>query len=307
LLIIATSGFSMEAAVGTFVVTALMIIVTGFFAPLMRLVERIPASVSSGMLAGILAAFVVGAAKAVMPEPLLILPLVVLFFVFRLWNPSLAVLAVLVCGTVYAFLLNRMSGLPVLELASLKFIHPQFSIGGVLGLALPLYLVTMASQNLAGLAVLRAAGYAPAAGPILCFTGLISLLTAPLGAHTTNLAAISAAICTGPDVHPDPKQRWLTGPFYAATYLFFALFAATFVSLFAMMPRELIALIAGLALIASFGNALDIALKEPRERIAAIATFATTASGISFFGVGAAFWGLMAGLAILGLERMKHQ
>ncbi len=306
LLIIATSGFSIEAAVGAFIVTAAMIIITGLFAPLMRLIERIPSSVSSGMLAGILAAFVIGAAKAVMPDPLLILPLIVLFFVFRLWNPSLAVLAVLIGGTAYAFALQRMSGLPVFELTSLEFIVPQFSIAGALGLAIPLYLVTMASQNLAGLAVLRAAGYAPPPGPLLWFTGLMSLLTAPFGAHTTNLAAISAAICTGPDVHPDPEQRWMTGPFYAATYLIFAAFTAAFVSLFASMPKELIALIAGLALISSFANALEISLKEPKERMAAMATFAATASGISFFGVGAAFWGLVAGLAILALDQIKR-
>ncbi len=306
LLIIATTGYSIEAAVGAFIVTALLIILTGFFLPLMRLVERIPASVASGMLAGILAAFVIGAAKAVALDPLLILPLVALFFVFRLWNPALAVLAVLIGGTIYAFALQRMTGLPVLELTSLQLIRPQFSFGGVLGLAIPLYLVTMVSQNLAGLAVLRAAGYTPPPGPLLWFTGLMSLVTAPLGAHTTNLAAISAAICTGPDAHPDPHQRWLTGPFYAGTYLIFAAFAASFVSLFASMPKPLIALIAGLALISAFSNALDIALREPKERIAAMATFATTASGIAFFGVGAAFWGLVIGLAVLGLDRLKN-
>lgn len=306
LLIIATSGFSMQAAVGAFVITAVLIVLTGFFAPLMRLVERIPSSIASGMLAGVLAPFVIGAAKAIMPDPLLILPLIVLFFVFRLWNPALAVLAVLIGGTAYAFILQRMTGLPVIELTSLELVMPQFSISAALGLAVPLYLVTMASQNLAGLAVLRAAGYQPPAGPLLWFTGLVSLITAPLGAHTTNLAAISAAICTGPDAHPDPQQRWLTGPFYALAYLIFAAFTVTFVSLFASMPKEFIALIAGLALISSFANALDISLKEPKERIAAMATFATTASGISFFGVGAAFWGLVAGLAILALERFRR-
>ena len=306
LLIIATAGFSMQDAVGAFILTALLIIATGFFAPLMRLVERIPASVASGMLAGILASFVIGAAKAVSMDPLLILPLVILFFVFRLWNPALAVLAVLTGGTVYAFALQRMSGLPVIELTSLELVTPQFSAQGALGLAVPLYLVTMASQNLAGLAVLRAAGYQPLPGPLLWFTGLLSLITAPLGAHTTNLAAISAAICTGPDAHPDPAQRWLTGPFYAGTYLIFAAFAASFVSLFASMPKALIALIAGLALISAFANALDIALNKSDQRMAAIATFATTASGIAFFGVGAAFWGLVAGLAVLGLDRVRR-
>ena len=306
LLIIATSGFTIEGAVGAFIVTALLIIMTGLFSPLMRLVERIPAAVASGMLSGILVAFIIAGAKSMQLDPVLIVPLVALFFIVRLWSPALAVLAALIGGTVYAFILQRMTGLPAFEFAALQLVTPQFSVNAVFSLAIPLYLVTMASQNLAGLAVLRASGYHPPAGPLLGVTGLVSLLTAPFAAHTTNLAAISAAICTGQDAHPDPGKRWLTGPFYAGIYLVFALFAAFFVSLFAEMPKALVALIAGLALIGAFINALDIALKEPGQRVAAIAAFATTASGISFFGVGAAFWGLAAGLAVLGLDKAAN-
>jgi benzoate membrane transport protein len=137
-------------------------------------------------------------------------------------------------------------------------------------------------------------------------TGFVSLLTAPLGALTTNLAAISAAICTGPDVHPDPAQRWKTGPFYALFYLLFALFGASLVAIFAVLPPSLIALVAGLGLMAPLANALTIALKDEAERIPAVTAFAATASGLVFAGIGSAFWGLLAGLIVLGLDRLRR-
>jgi benzoate membrane transport protein len=175
----------------------------------------------------------------------------------------------------------------------------------VFGLAIPLYLVTMASQNLSGLAVLKAAGYEPAAGPLIGVTGLVSLLTAPFGASTSNLAAISAAICTGPDVHPDPAERWKTGPFYALFYMVFAVFGASLVAVFAVLPPALIALVAGLALMPALANALAIALSDERERFPGTTAFAVTASGLTLFGIGSAFWGLVGGLFVLGLERLK--
>jgi benzoate membrane transport protein len=131
------------------------------------------------------------------------------------------------------------------------------------------------------------------------------VLTAPFGASTTNLAAISAAICTGPDVHPDPAKRWKTGPFYALAYLIFALFGASLVAIFAVLPQSLIALVAGLALLGPLTNALSIALQKENERMAATVTFAVTASGLVLFGIGSAFWGLVAGLAVLALDRFK--
>jgi benzoate membrane transport protein len=178
-------------------------------------------------------------------------------------------------------------------------------LSAAVGLALPLYLVTMASQNLSGLAVLRAAGYHPEPSPLIAVTGLGSLISAPFGALTTNLAAISAAICTGPDVHPDPVERWKTGPFYALAYLIFAIFGASLVAIFAVLPQSLIVLVAGLALMAPLANALAIALKDEAERMAATAAFAVTASGLTLLGIGSAFWGLAAGLIVLGLEIFK--
>ena len=165
----------------------------------------------------------------------------------------------------------------------------------------------MASQNLSGLAVLRSAGYDPEPGPLISITGLFSLISAPFGALTTNLAAISAAICTGPDAHPDPAERWKTGPFYALAYLIFAIFGASLVAIFAVLPASLIVLVAGLALLGPLANALAIALKEESQRMAATLSFAVTASGLTLFDIGSAFWGLIAGLAVLALDHLKNR
>lgn len=306
-LIAASAGFSMGDAVGAFIVAALLLIATGLFKPLTRLIARIPASVASGMLAGIVVTFVIGAFHAVPADPMFILPLIAMFFIVRLFNPALSVLAVLAGGALAAFLTGRVGGMPAPQFSTLVLIAPEFSAAALIGLAIPLYLVTMASQNLSGLAVLRAAGYEPPAGPLIAVTGLFSLLSAPFGALTTNLAAITAAICTGPDAHPDPRKRWLTGPFYALFYLIFAAFGASLVAVFAVLPPSLIALVAGLALMAPLANALTIAIAGEQERMAAITAFAVTASGLTLFGIGSAFWGLAAGLAVLGLGHVRSR
>lgn len=306
-LIGASSGFSMGDAVGAFIVTAIALILTGLIRQISALVSRIPASVASGMLAGVLLSFVINAAKVVAIDPSFILPLVALFFIIRLFNPSLAVIAVLVIGMVFALLSSRAPSLPTPEISTLTLIWPQFHLGALIGLALPLYLVTMASQNLPGFAVLRASGYEPPTSASLRVTGLFSALSAPFGASTTNLAAISAALCTNPDAHPDPTKRWLTGPVYAVIYVVFALFGASLVAIFAVLPVSLIALVAGLALTGPFINAMVLALKDEQERLAAIITFAVTASGIAFFGVGSAFWALLAGLGVTFLEHFRKK
>ncbi|MBX3570648.1 MAG: benzoate/H(+) symporter BenE family transporter [Rhizobiaceae bacterium] len=303
----ASSGFTINDAVGAFMLVGVMLVATGLFKPLTRLISKIPASVASGMLAGIVVTFALNAVKAAPADPLLILPLVAAFFVVRLFNPALSVLAVLIGGGVLAALLGRIGTLPALEMSTLVLTTPSFSPTSIIGLALPLYLVTMASQNLSGLAVLKAAGYDPPPGPLIAVTGLVSLLTAPFNALTSNLAAISAAICTGPDVHPDPAERWKTGPFYALAYLVFAVFGASLVAVFAVLPPSLILLVAGLGLLGALANALAIALKDEPQRIAATVTFAVTASGITIAGVGSAFWGLAAGLVVLSLDSLKFR
>ncbi|MBX3581903.1 MAG: benzoate/H(+) symporter BenE family transporter [Rhizobiaceae bacterium] len=306
-LVAASSGYNVNEAVGAFIIAAVLLVATGLFGPLTRLIARIPASVASGMLAGIVVTFAINAVKTVPADPWFILPLIAAFFVFRLVNPALSVLAVLVGGGVAAALTGRVGALPTPEISTLTLIAPSFSFSAMISLALPLYLVTMASQNLSGLAVLRAAGYHPEPGPLITVTGFVSLVTAPFGALSSNLAAISAAICTGPDAHPDPAERWKTGPFYALFYLVFAIFGASLVAIFAVLPQSLIVLVAGLGLLAPLANALAIALKDDRERMAATISFAVTASGIALLGIGSAFWGLVAGLVVLGLDALKKR
>ncbi|TRC84525.1 benzoate/H(+) symporter BenE family transporter [Mesorhizobium sp. WSM4310] len=306
-LMAASTGFSIGEAVAAFIATAILLIATGLFRPLTQLISRIPPSVASGMLGGIVVTFALNAVKTVPVDPWLILPLIAAFFLIRVFHPALSVLSVLVGGGLAAFLTGRVGGLPTPELSTLTLIAPDFTAKAMIGLALPLYLVTMASQNLSGLAVLRAAGYHPEPGPLIGVTGLFSLLSASFGGSTTNLAAISAAICTGPDVHPDPAERWKTGPFYALAYLIFAIFGASLVAIFAVLPQSLIVLVAGLALMASLANALAIALKHDGDRMAATVTFVVTASGLTLFGVGAAFWGLITGLVVLFLDSLKKR
>ncbi len=304
-LIGASIGFTMPEAIGAFIVTAIAIFFTGLIKPLSALVSKIPAAVASGMLAGVLLSFVLAAAKAAAIDPWLVLPLAAAFFVIRIFNPSLAVIVVLIAGVIFALMSGRVENLPQPELSTLVLIQPVFSLSAMISIALPLYLVTMASQNLPGFAVLRASGYEPPTGAALQVTGITSLLTAPLGASTSNLAAISAALCTNPDAHPDPKKRWLTGPVYAIIYIIFAVFGASLVAIFAVLPPVLIALVAGLALMAPFINAISLALASEKDRLAAIVTFIVTASGIAFFDVGSAFWALVAGLFVIATEKVR--
>jgi benzoate membrane transport protein len=307
-LIAASSGISIHAAVGSFLLAGGLIMLAALIKPFGRLIERIPTSIAAAMLAGVLIRFVMAVFESAQGAPALVLPLVAIFLVVRLFYPALAVLAVLLVGVVLAFgggLARPLSS--DLSLSSLTFIAPAWEPAALIGLGLPLFLVTMASQNLPGLAVLKASGYQPPSRPILAATGLASVVTALFGAHTSNLAAISAAICTGPDTHPDPTKRWMVGPFYALSYLIFAAFSAALIGLIAALPPELIRTVAGLALIGAFAGALGSALSEEAKRFPAVLTLAVTASGLTLFGIGSAFWGLAAGLLALGLDFLALQ
>ena len=310
-LIAASSGIRIEAAVGAFLLAAILILLTAAFRPLSDLIGRIPASVASGLLAGVVIRFVVAVFESAGTTPALVLPLVGVFLVVRLFSPAfavLAVLAVLAAGLAIAFAFGLAGPLPDrVELSELTLIRPVFEPTALIGLGLPLYLVTMASQNLPGFAVLRAAGYPVPSRSILAVTGLASLVTAPFGAHTSNLAAISAAICTGPDAHPDPARRWLTGLFYAGSYLILAAFGASLVAIVAALPAELIRTVAGLALIGALAGALGTALAREDERFPAVLTLAVTASGLSLLGIGSAFWGLSAGLLAHALDAWRRR
>lgn len=305
-LIAATSGLTIEAAVGAFLLAGGLIVVTALFRPVGALIERIPASVAAAMLAGVIIRFVVAVFDSAQVAPLLVLPLVALFLVVRLVSSAMAVLAVLVAGLGVAFGAGLAQPIgPLSPFATPILVMPSFEPAALVGLGLPLFLVTMASQNLPGFAVLRASGYERVpTRSILGVTGLASVLTAPFGAHTSNLAAISAAICTGPDTHPDPSKRWMTGPFYALSYLIFAVFGGALIALITALPPELIKTVAGLGLMGAFAGALGTAMADEGKRFPAVLTLAVTASGLSLFGIGSAFWGLVAGLVAVGLDRL---
>lgn len=298
---------TVDQAVGAFLAVGVLIVVTAAVKPLSRLIEAIPSSIAAGMLAGVLIGFVIEVFRLVGSDPWFVLPLILLFFVVRLASPSWAVIAVLVAGVVLAFATERTGTVPDdIGLTSLSFIVPSFDFSVLLGLGLPLYLVTMASQNLPGFAVLRANGYEPPTRSILSVTGLASIITAPLGSLTTNLAAITAAICMGPDTHPEKDKRWPTGIFYCLAYLPLAAFGASLVGIFAAMPTALIATVAGLALTGPLTGAIATAIKDEADRFAAVVTLTVTASGLALGGVGSAFWGLLAGLLVWGLGKLKR-
>lgn len=303
-LIASTSGVpSFAAAVGAFVLAAVLILLTAAVRPLGRLIERIPPSIAAAMLAGILLRLVVAMVEHVPSSPLLVLPLIALFLVARAFMPALASLVVLVAGGLLAWSLGLVKPMPGIGLSTIIVTAPVWDVATLVGLGVPLYLVTMASQNLPGFAVLRASGYQPPTQPVLGVTGVVSLGTAFIGAHTSNLAAISAALCTGPDAHPDPAKRWMTGPFYAFFWGLIALFGASLVGLFGALPPALLATVAGTALLGSTAGALGAAMAGDQDRLAAAGTLAVTVSGVTLMGVGSAFWGLVFGLLILGIDR----
>jgi benzoate membrane transport protein len=300
LLISSLPGVQFSEAIGAYLVCALLLTLVGLTGSFERLMRRLPASLASALLAGILfriASELFPAAKAQTP---LVLAMLCSYLLFKRWQPRYAVMAALLVGSAVAYWsgLLDLSGVP-LELAEPRWTTPSFSLSAIISIGLPLFIVAMASQNIPGLAVLRADGYAAPASPLLSVTGVASFLLAPFGAHGVNLAAITAAICTGPHAHEDPAKRYTAAIWCGVFYALAGLFGASLVALFAALPKALLLSVAAIALLGSIGNGLSVALYELREREAALLTFMVSASGISFFGIGSAFWGLVAGILTL--------
>lgn len=307
-LIAATSGITMAEAVAAFLLAGGLIALTGALRPLGRAVALIPDGVAAAMLAGVLLPFCLKGSAAAQALPALVLPMIAVFLLVRLKNPALAVLAALATGLILAFATGA-AHLPALALPlpTLTYITPSFRPDVLLGLGLPLYLVTMASQNLPGFATLRAAGYEPPVRPALITTGGLSALAGLFGAHTISMAAITAAICLGDDTHPDRSQRWKVGVVYAGFWALLGLLGPVILPALAALPPALITALVALALLSPLMGALTGAFAAPQTRFAATVTLAVTASGVAVFGIGAAFWGLLAGLAVYALERLKHR
>ena len=307
--VLATSaaGVSMGEAVAGFLVSALLFAFAGFSGIFERMLGRIPLSLASAMLAGVLLRFGIDAFAAIQAAPALVLSMLATWLLARRWWPRYAVIATLLAGIAAAALAGQLhlAGLR-LELAQPVWTTPRLSLASILGVALPLFVVTMASQNVPGVAAIRASGYPVPVSPAIGWTGVASLLLAPFGAFALNLAAITAAICMGPEAHADPARRYTAAVWAGLFYLLVGLFGATVAGLFAAFPQALVLAIAGIALFGTLGNSLVAALREEDEREAALVTFLVTASGLSLLGVGAAFWGLVAGVCVrLALRRKR--
>lgn len=300
MLIGSVAGLPLSDAIGAFLMSALLIAASGFSGLFERMISRIPVSLASGMLAGVLLRFGIDAFAAMETQLGMVLTMFAVYLLARRLLPRYAVILTLLVGIAFAAGLGllRVDGLS-LQLAKPVFTTPTFSLAAIVGIALPLFIVTMASQNVPGVAVIRASGYAIPISPVVGWTGLVNLLLAPFGAFALNLAAITAAICMGREAHEDAARRYVAAIAAGVFYVVVGLFGATVAALFAAFPKELILAIAGIALLGTIGNSLAAALRDEAEREPALVTFLVTASGLSLVGIGSAFWGLLAGVVTL--------
>ena len=300
MLIGSVAGLPLSDAIGAFLMSALLIAASGFSGFFERMISCIPVSLASGMLAGVLLRFGIDAFAAMKTQLGMVLTMFAVYLLARRLLPRYAVILTLLVGIAFAAGLGllRVDGLS-LQLAKPVFTTPTFSLAAIVGIALPLFIVTMASQNVPGVAVIRASGYAIPISPVVGWTGLVNLLLAPFGAFALNLAAITAAICMGREAHEDAARRYVAAIAAGVFYVVVGLFGATVAALFAAFPKELILAIAGIALLGTIGNSLAAALRDEAEREPALVTFLVTASGLSLAGIGSAFWGLLAGVVTL--------
>lgn len=290
-----------RAVVGGFLVSAVLILCTALFPPLGVLIARIPPSIAQAMLAGVLLPLCVAPFVGVVEDPWGVAPVLIVWLVASRLLPRWAVpLAFVAAIAVVAVELSRTGA--QMDAAALvprlEFTVPTLTVGSVIGIALPLFIVTMASQNVPGVAVMRSLGFTIPWRPAMLVTGLGTAAAAGFGGHAMNLGAISAAIAAGPDSHPDPKRRWVAGVSAGGTYLVLGALSAAFAAIVLLAPAGVIPAVAGVALFGAFGSAVQQAIDDPGERVPAVVTFLVAASGIAVLGVSAAFWALVAGLLV---------
>lgn len=296
-LITALAAVPYAEAIGAYLLSALAFVILGLTGYFEKLIRFIPPSIASGLLAGILLQFGIGAFSSISIDPFLAIALFLIYLLAKRISARYAVVSVLVFGFIFLLLQARIdfSGF-ALQLASPVFTAPEFSVNALLSVALPLFLITLTGQYMPGLLVLRNDGYQTGLRPILSLTGLGSLVMAPFGSHAFNLAAITAAICTGPESHPDPSKRWIAGIAAGIFYILVGIFGVTLAALFTAFPAAFISTLAGLALLGSIAGSLANAMSDSAAREASLITFLAAAADISLFGIGGAFWGLVFGL-----------
>jgi len=302
----AAGGFDMAQATGAFIVCAALIALVGATGWFERALDRIPMSIASALLAGVLARFGLDAFIALKSAFTLVLLMLAAYLIGRRLWPRYAVPGVLLVGVVYAEAMGQLQlGGVQWGLTQPVFTAPEFRWRATVSLALPLFVVTMASQNLPGVAAIRAAGYPMPISKIITLTGVATLVLAPFGAFALNLSAITAAICMGREAHPDPDKRYIATVVCGVIYCIVGLFGAAVTGVLTAFPRELVVAVAGLALLGSIGGGLALALKEDVHREPALITFLVTLSGVSLAGIGSAFWGVVAGALALFVQQWR--
>lgn len=308
MLITGAAGVSLADATGAFIVSGLLIAVSGFSGWFERVMNRIPIALASAMLAGVLLRFGIEAFASMQTRFELVFAMFAAWLIVRRLWPRYAVVAALAVGVLIV------AGGGELRTDTLRFefatpvwVMPSLSLTALIGIALPLYVVTMASQNMPGVAVIRASGYPIPISPVIGWTGVATMLLAPFGGYALNLAAITAAISMGPEAHEDRARRYVASVSAGVFYLLIGVFGATVTAVFAALPRELIMAIAGLALLGTIGNGLAAAVGDERQREPALVTFLVTASGLTLAGIGSAFWGLVAGIATLIVLNLRRR
>lgn len=301
-------GFSMAEAVGAFMVCAALITVAGVTGWFERIMGRIPMEIASALLAGVLARFGLQAFAAAQTALPLVLLMLGSYLLARRFLPRYAVVCTLAVAILYVAVRGQMAWSAVaFELATPQFTMPQFTWSALVSLALPLFVVTMASQNLPGVAVMRATGYQMPVSGLITLTGLATLVLAPFGAFALNFSAITAAICMGPEAHENPERRYTAAVSCGAIYVVIGIFGAVVTGLLTAFPKELVVAIAGLALLGTIGNGLSVALRDEGHREAALITFLVTLSGVVIAGVGSAFWGVVAGSLALFVQQYARR
>lgn len=296
LLVTGLQGVSIQDAIGVFIVANALIVLCGITGLFARLMKIIPHSLASAMLAGILLRFGLQAFNSLNSELILCGSMLLAWLVLKVIAPRNAVIAAMLVGIAIALVkgdivTDGVNLSPVLP----AFIAPHFSLAHSISIALPLFLVTMASQNAPGIATMKASGYSLPVSPLIVFTGLLALLFSPFGVYSICIAAITAAICQSPEAHPDVNRRWLAAAAAGVFYILAGVFGGSVTGLMAALPVSWIQMLAGLALLGTISGSLFQALHNEAERDAAIVTFLVTASGLTVFGVGSAFWGLVVG------------
>ena len=305
LLITSVAGVTLQEATGAFVLTGLLILGVGATGVFERAIDRIPGALAAALLAGVLLRFALDGFAAAQTRPALVISMAGAYIVVRRLMPRYAVLAALAVGLLITWIEGLFGTFDLPSgLTRPEWVTPHFSLSAAIGVALPLFIVTMASQNVPGVAALHAHGYRPPISPIITTTGVATVALAPFGGYTFNLAAITASICLGREAHPDPQRRYTAAIASGVFYAIVGLFGAAVAGMLAAFPRELVVAIAGLALLGTIGNGLAAAVRDERQREAALVTFVVTASGVTLLSIGSAFWGLVAGVAVAGVGRI---